>query len=460
MHRMFHSFTAACLLGALALATSQPAEAEGLSAREIQQAVDGYLGRSGSEVMLVGGPSQVGYDRGFFVRSGGFLMRHNLTLQARYEWMDWDQVEPVPGGDLSGFSLPRATWKVSGYAPCNVCYYMQMEFGHFGRQGLNQLIPVNPGLAQRNLGPQAQSDNFDVLREAWAEWCPNRCLNIRAGQIMTPSTRQLMVAPELQQFSDISLASAWVGQSMPGWTDRNRDHGVMVHGTVGSKCQPLTYMFAVTNGDGGDSIRNVLDTRTSDNLAYSGRINWAFAKEIGYQEGSLGQTECGWYGEIGAWGYYYADRVDKNHSNRGDYLRYGVDVALGYGGLSFTGAASWQQDTDVPTVPAGPVAQDDDVFSYLAQVGYRLPGSKLELAARYSGYDFDGDIFGDGSANEIAVALTYYHNNHFSKITLDAAMLSTDGTGFLLYDRYPGYAGSLTNGNDAMLVRLQWQLAL
>ena len=37
----------------------------------------------------------------------------------------------------------------------------------------------------------------------------------------------------MQQFVDISMASAFIGASMPGYTDRNRDYGFMVHGALG-----------------------------------------------------------------------------------------------------------------------------------------------------------------------------------------------------------------------------------
>ena len=133
------------------------------------------------------------------------------------------------------------------------------------------------------------------------------------GKIKTPNTRQLMVAPELQQFIDVSMASALTGALQPGYTDRNRDYGFMVHGIFGCNGE-LQYMLAVTNGDGGDATRNVLNPLTSDNLAYSARLNWAFLKGIGYTEGALKQGTCQWYGELGVWGHYYADRYDGGHS--------------------------------------------------------------------------------------------------------------------------------------------------
>ena len=81
------------------------------SAREIQSSVDAYLASAQADATLVGGAGSAGYDGGFWIRGGSFLLKTNLTLQTRYEYFDWDlrADEPRPGGDLSGFSLPRVT---------------------------------------------------------------------------------------------------------------------------------------------------------------------------------------------------------------------------------------------------------------------------------------------------------------------------------------------------------------
>ena len=102
------------------------------SAREIQSSVDAYLASARSDASLVGGCGSAGYDGGFWIRGGTFLMKINLTIQTRFEYFDWDDVneEPSPGGDLSGFSLPRVTLKFSGDATCDVHYYAELEFGH------------------------------------------------------------------------------------------------------------------------------------------------------------------------------------------------------------------------------------------------------------------------------------------------------------------------------------------
>lgn len=443
------------------------------SARDIQAAVDDYLARTGQDTTLVGGPGGAGYDSGFWISGGKYSLRLNMLLQARYEAWVWDDAQkPNLGtgnnvaGNTSGFSLPRATLRVSGTAPCNVSYYVDLEFGHFGRDAIESFRDVDDPL-----GPGTQSLNFDYLREAWLQWSPGAGFNVRVGQIRTATTRQAMITPDMQQFVDVSLATAFLGWTMPGYTDRNRDHGIGIHGTIGCKGK-LSYLATITNGDGGDSIRNVLDVRTSDNLAYSGRVNWAFLNSIGWQEGALRQWTRLWYGEVGAWAYYYGDRADRAHVTVSDSARYGADLALGYGGFSFTGAYSGGRDENAS---GGKV----DYSAYLAQLGYHFPGTAWEIAGRWDMYDNKqaSPAFGAGSQQvpfptsgqvmEFALGVNYYLNGHGNKLQLDVSWIDGQDAGsVLLADPYTGYPGQGPNGAGAgedtygMLFRFQWQVAL
>ena len=54
--------------------------------------------------------------------------------------------------------------------------------------------------------------------------------------------------------------------------------------------------------------------------------------------------------------------------------------------------------------------------------------------------------------------MNYYIDGHADKVTLDAAFITADDDGNFLADTYAGY--NATGDSDAMLLRLQWQLAL
>jgi hypothetical protein len=278
------------------------------SAREIQSTVDAYLGSARADASLVGGPGAAGYDGGFWIRGGTFLLKINLTIQTRYEAFRWEdeEDEPSPGGDLSGFSLPRVTLKFSGDATCDVHYYVELEFGHAAAGFDPQLIGP-----QGLVGSPFSQTELTGTREAWIEYEAAPAFAVRMGLVKIAATRQLMTPPEMQQFVDISMASAATGQFVGiGYTDRNRDYGVMFHGVLG--CDgAFSYLATITNGD-GPVTRNVLDQGSNDNLAYSARINWDIKGHMGYEEGALRQTDCGWAASVGAWAHYYSDARSHN----------------------------------------------------------------------------------------------------------------------------------------------------
>jgi hypothetical protein len=445
-----------CALPAVSAASTAP------SAREIQSAVDAYLAPSKSDASLVGGPGQAGYDGGFWIRGGSFLLKINLTIQTRFEWFDWSESEdePSPGGDLSGFSLPRLTLKLSGDVLCDMHYYAELEFGHHGFWGDNENLDDSDGAShwfdnwvgfrQTKFG---LNDDFGIAREAWLEWGAAPQANIRMGLIKTANTRQLLTPPEMQQFVDVSMASAYIGQTMPGYSDRNRDYGIMLHGAFGCDGE-IQYMATITNGD-GPVKRNVIDGSTDDPLAYSARINWDIKGHLGYEEGGLKGRSCDWAASVGAWVHYYVDHFFENDiTHYADRLTYGIDAAAGFGGFSFTAAYNMFDYEENETGPAF----WDEGSSWFAQVGYLFPDSAWEIAARYGGYTTDYVGGGTSGATEWGVAINYYIDGHANKLTWDASFITSEEDGNAFGDVYAGY--SPTFDNDGMLIRFQWQLAL
>ena len=59
-----------------------------------------------------------------------------------------DAANPAP--------LGRVLLKLSGEAPCNICYYIELEFGHFGRdvvENQESSFPLPRADLYENLGP-------------------------------------------------------------------------------------------------------------------------------------------------------------------------------------------------------------------------------------------------------------------------------------------------------------------
>jgi hypothetical protein len=427
------------------------------SEREIRGAIDSYLGTPETAPMLGGGA--VGYDGGFWVSGGAYLLKVNLTIQTRYEYFDWDdrEDEPSPGGDLSGFSLPRLTLKLSGRALCNLNWYAELEFGHHGQLTDNEQGTNSQGFyfVDEDFGFTNHAyDGGNLAREAWIEWEIDPAFAVRMGLVKLPTTRQMMTPPEMQQFVDVSLASAFVATHVNGYTDRNRDYGILLRGAFGCD-REVTWMASITNGD-GPVKRNVLDGRTDDNLAYAARVTWDIVGHCAYQEGALCQ-KCDWSASVGAWGYVYHDTLTDNpHQRLLTRTVWGVDAAVGYGGFSFTGEYN------------GTLLDDSDFFpgeiegsSFTVQAGYLFRDSGFEVAARYSYYREDATSSGGGDfgMTEVGVAVNYYVDGHASKLTWDASFLSPERDGNVLGDVYAGYAGA-TDDSDALLLRFQWQLVL
>ena len=106
----------AVAVGLFALVAT-PALADEPTARDIQAAVDSYLETAQSDATLVGGPGSAGYDAGFWIRGGDFLLRINLTLQARYEYFDRDNTDEegslgdIEVGDGESCRDPVARWR-------------------------------------------------------------------------------------------------------------------------------------------------------------------------------------------------------------------------------------------------------------------------------------------------------------------------------------------------------------
>ena len=297
---------------------------------------------------------------------------------------------------------------------------------------------------------------WGTLREGWIDYTFSDAFAVRMGLVKLATTRQMMTPPEMQQFVDVSMAAASIGMMMPGYTDRNRDYGVMFHGSFG--CDGAwSWLATITNGDGAFH-RNVLDGETNDNFAYSARVNWDVIGHVGYEECALNQHECEWRLAVGAWGFGYANVVqDQDHVTRGNEWYAGVDVAGGYGGFSFCAAYTYGELND-----GDPGYVDETSTCWCVQAGYLFPGTAWEIAARYSLITMDMGT-GPGQmtegAHEFGFAVNYFIDGHADKLTLDVSFLSPDDDGeFMFSDTYAGY--NILGDSDAVLVRLQWQLAL
>ncbi len=425
------------------------------ASRTPAEALERYLDAEGADVHLVGGPGSAGHGPGFWIRSGEFSLHTTLLFQARYEAYRWTDAaaRPAPGGDLSGFSLPRSALILRGTAPCRMRYLALLEFGHHGGP---DSLPANAQTGAYFTDGVPQPGGMPgALREGWVEHEVSPALCLRMGMIKLASTRQLGVPATRQQFVDVSLASAYVGHAGIGYLDRNRDFGIMAHGSLGRRSE-FEYEATVSNGDGA-TVRNVLNPGTSDNLAFTGRVDWHLVGHHPWLEGATLNRTCDPRVSVGAWAQYYADQAsDKPHRTLGDRFVYGLDAAVGLGGLSFTAAWSGARQT------SSDLGVEWDGHAVLLQAGYLFPGTAWEVAARWSLYRHDTEFAGTYGAREVALALNYYLNGYASRLTLDVAWIQAREDGHFLSDVMAGYNANPPSAptSDATLLRFQWQLVL
>ena len=428
------------------------------SPREIQAAVQSYLQQSPCAAPV---ESLLGADAGFFHL--GFMtagpqagLTIGTTIQTRFEAFRWrdGSAEPSPGGDLSGFSLPRATLRLDGTLGC-AWAHASLEFGHPGSLADNEVNQIS--FAEElafGFQPGATRDRIDygIVREAWLERSLCRSVALRAGLFPTPATRQLMTSPAEQQFADISLASTAVGTFLPGYSDRNRDYGVAAHGALGRRDE-WSYLVTLTNGD-GPPRRNVFDGLTDDNFAYGARVDWRPLGYVGWGEGARSDRCPGLDVAVGAWANAYHDvNFDRPHTLLARRSAGGLDALARRGGWSFTGAYS-----AIHFEGSGGLTSTDnlDVQAWLLQAGYRFRDSPLEVAARLDGYSVDPNSTARFGAIEFGVAGIFHIDGNRAKVTIDAALLHPEDDGNFQADVYAGY--SVTGTSDALLLRLQWQL--
>ena len=96
-----------------------------------------------------------------------------------------------------------------------------------------------------------------------------------------------------------------------------------------------------------------------------------------------------------------------------------MDLALGTGGFSFTGAFTLGAVTDI----TGEADIDSTIF--LVQAGFLFPSTAWEIAARYSSVERRPRVGSTGTLTEMAAAVNYYLNGHGNKMTLDVVVPRT-----------------------------------
>lgn len=332
---------------------------------------------------------QVGYDRGFYIRSAdeAFLLKVNGFAHVRWTGQNRQTDNPRRQGrqkqdDVNAFEIED----------------LRLIFrGHIHSPRLTYMIITTGGTDQAN-----DWRTWHALASyAFAEE-----LELTAGLFKVPFGRQERVPKMALQFVERSLANEMF--------NLDRSISMMMHGTLAKR---LSYAAAISNGF-GDPRDSPSRERTDTNVAYAGRVvahilgeaietesDLAFSKDPKLEVGfSLGYSDDNGDRRPSV-PHAVPDRIRAGRGIGGnamadltgaDLLQFGTDVAFRYRGFSAT-AEYWLRSVDGDDEFSDwerSTGRDDATHQQGAyvQAGYFIVPKKVEVVARLGGvWDNDGD---------------------------------------------------------------------
>ncbi len=345
--------------------------------------------------------AEIGYDRGFYIRSADdqFSFKTTGLVRIRYVGIERQNDNPRQAGlqrqdDESGFTVNDLVLTFHGYLHSPRLTY--------------QIVMEGPSRKVNMWRTFTAHINYEVAPE----------LQVVAGLMKVPFGRQELVGKADQQFVDRPLANEAL--------KAERSIGAAVHGTLSKR---LSYVMSVLNGFRDPDDSPSLD-QTDTNFAYAGRL-------IAHLMGSPIKTESdlAWskdpQWEIAVSGLYSDDNGDRSpisfyhipdsiRSGRGlggfamvdlsgtDVAMFGADTAFRYRGLSITAEyflrgidgdsewSPWERRT-------GDHGTSHQQGGYV-QGGYFVVPKRVELAARLGGV---WDIGSEGTW-EYTIGANYY----------------------------------------------------
>ncbi len=303
-------------------------------------------------------PKNVGYDKGFFIKSSDGKFKLVINGYGQFQ-LDYDREN---GENKVGFKVRRARLSLSGnLAGEKLTYKLQVDFTKF-KDNL---------LLDYYMDYKIHAEDFRV----------------RFGQQTIPWIRQHIISSSQQEFIDRSIASLEfinvqdVDSDKDGVPDKQtrdgRDIGVVLHGKPFNK--KLEYNAGFFNGSGPNSAN------FNNHFLYSGRAVYNVLGDYGYEEGDYEYSKSPSF-FIGAAGNYNV----RDLTNR-KITQFGGETGLKFRGFAATGEFFFRNSTQGDTT----LGNTND-FGYYAQLGYFAIPKKLEFVTRAS------QIFLEGIQNDKA----------------------------------------------------------
>lgn len=345
-----------------------------------------------TEVKAAAATKQVGYDKGFFLRSedGKNEIKFKGRLQPYFTFsrgLDSDGKHDLRGG----FEVRRARFNLEGHLHGdNILYKAETDFGK---------------------GTASLKDFIVDIRLSGDTW-------LRFGQWKRPFSRQQMTSDAKLETTDRSITDKAFGAE--------RDIGLALRNDYEASV-PIEWTFGVFNGFGvgtrpivnaDGATTGFTNIPTEFKPAFIGRIGLNSEKAKGYSEADLEGGPLRWSAGASAWIETDFDKDDQSND------KVELDYLIKANGFSTSGALYMMtRQTDVQTLSSQELAY----IGFHLQAGYMF-APKWQAAARYAFVDGRPDDLRNTS--EITVAGSYYGYGHDAKLQVGLTLLKPQNAEF------------------------------
>jgi hypothetical protein len=255
-------------------------------------------------------------------------------------------------------------------------------------------------------GPEPGASTTSPLEDFILNWdvSKDKRFQIAAGQFKVPLGRQELTSSSRMQFADRDLLS--------NEFTRGRDVGLQLWGLLARG--KVEYRAGIFNGNPAARIEN-------DNSKYqfNARLMFQPFGDVRYSESDFESKDKPLFAIAGQ--FEQNDLTGATNADDLDTRIFGADVVFKYRGL-FLFAEYFGRHRRPETGRAF------DSNGFHAQAGYFLIRDRLEVAARWAGYD-PSDLIPGNDRSEKGGVVNYYINRHNLKLQGDFRHLEDDGRG-------------------------------
>ena len=292
-----------------------------------------------------------------------------------------------PGSSKGSFRIRRAKTELTGWVwRRELTYELQLSWAG-AEPGTSTTSPLEDFIL-----------NWDASK--------NQRFQIAVGQFKVPLGRQEMTSSNRLEFADRDLLS--------GEFSRGRDVGVQLWGLLGKG--KVEYRAGIFNGNPAARPDN-----DNDKYAFDARLMFQPFGDARYSESDF-ESRAAKKPLLAVAGQF--ERNNQHGSTNVDDLDtriLGVDAVFKYHGL-FLFAEYFARHRTPET------SAEFDSNGFHAQAGYFLIRDRLEIAARWAGYD-PSDLIPDNDRTEVGGVVNYYLNKHSLKFQGDFRQIDDDGRG-------------------------------